>query len=220
MDSILHEFPRLFTELDQFLENFVSQRGTLTYALLFLIVFCETGLVVFPFLPGDSLLFAAGAIAARGIGLDPLTTAAVIFFAAIMGNSVNYHVGRFIGPAAFSGKFRWLKQKHLNRTKEFFEKYGGRAVVMAQFVPIVRTFSPFVAGVGAMQYGRFIRFNIFGAVLWVVIAFGGGYLFGNIEWVKKNFSIVVLAIIFVSVLPIIWQWWMHRRSMRTSNSIN
>jgi len=216
MESLLHEFLRLFTELDQFLAEFVAQRGTLTYALLFLIVFCETGLVIFPLLPGDSLLFAAGAIAARGVGLDPLTTAVVIFVAAVLGDSVNYHVGRFIGPAAFSRNYRWLNQKHLQRTKTFFEKYGGRAVVIARFVPIVRTFLPFVAGAGAMQYGRFMRYNIFGALLWVMIAFGGGYLFGNIEWVKKNFSVVVLAIIIVSVLPIVWEWWRHRRSAKSA----
>jgi membrane-associated protein len=215
MDGLIHEFLRLFTELDKFLADFVRDHGTLTYGLLFAIVFCETGLVVLPFLPGDSLLFAAGAIAVRGIGIDPWTTAAVLFIAAVLGDAVNYHIGRWIGPPAFSGRFRWLRQDHLLRTQKFFERYGGRAVVLARFVPIVRTFAPFVAGVGAMRYRRFVAFNVLGAGLWVAIAFGGGCFFGNIPWVKRNFSVVVIGIIIVSVLPLVWEWWAHRRVLKT-----
>lgn len=215
MDGLIHEFLRLFTELDQFLADFVRDHGTLTYALLFAIVFCETGLVILPFLPGDSLLFAAGAIAVRDIGIDPWTTATVLFIAAVLGDAVNYHIGRWIGPPAFSGRYRWLRQDHLERTKKFFERYGGRAVVLARFVPIVRTFAPFVAGVGVMRYRRFVAFNVFGAALWVVVAFGGGCLFGNIPWVKRNFSVVVIGIIIVSVLPLVWEWWAHRRSINS-----
>ncbi len=211
MDGLLHEFTRLFTELDAFLEEFVAQRGVLTYGLLFAIVFCETGLVVLPFLPGDSLLFAAGAIAARGIGLEPWATAVVIVVAAVLGDAVNFQVGRAVGPPAFSGRYRWLRQDHLNRTRAFFDRYGGRAVVIARFVPIVRTVAPFVAGVGQMNYARFAWFNILGALLWVGVAFGAGWAFGNIPFVKKNFSIVVMGIVFVSVLPIAWEWWMHKR---------
>jgi len=159
MDGPIHDFLRLFTELDQFLAEFVRDHGTLTYALLFAIVFCETGLVVLPFLPGDSLLFAAGAITVRDVGIDPWITAIVIFIAAVLGDAVNYHIGRWIGPAAFSGRFRWLRRDHLERTQRFFERYGGRAVVLARFVPIVRTFAPFVAGVGAMRYRRFAVFT-------------------------------------------------------------
>ncbi len=214
MDGLTHEFLRLFTELDQFLGDFVRDHGPLTYALLFAIVFCETGLVVLPFLPGDSLLFAAGAIAVRDTGIDPWTTATVLFIAAVLGDAVNYHIGRWIGPPAFTGRFRWLRQDHLERTQKFFERFGGRAVVLARFVPIVRTFAPFVAGVGAMRYRRFAAFNLLGAALWVAIAFGGGCLFGNIPWVKRNFSVVVIGIVCVSVLPLVWEWWAHRRSKK------
>ncbi|MBM4008884.1 MAG: hypothetical protein FJ285_04740 [Planctomycetes bacterium] len=216
MEGLIHEFLRLFTELDQFLGDFVSNHGTLTYALLFAIVFCETGLVILPFLPGDSLLFAAGAIAVRETGIDPWITATVLFVAAVLGDTLNYHVGRWIGPPAFSGRFRWLRKDYLERTQKFFERYGGRAVVLARFVPIVRTFAPFVAGVGAMHYRRFAVFNILGAALWVVLAFGGGCLFGNIPWVKRNFSVVVLGIVVVSVLPLVWEWWAHRRSTKSA----
>lgn len=215
MDGLIHEFLRLFTELDQFLGDFVRDHGPLTYALLFAIVFCETGLVVLPFLPGDSLLFAAGAIAVRDTGIDPWTTASVLFIAAVLGDAVNYHIGRWIGPRAFTGRFRWLRRDHLERTQKFFERFGGRAVVLARFVPIVRTFAPFVAGVGAMRYRRFAAFNVVGAALWIAIAFGGGCLFGNIPWVKRNFSVVVIGIIIVSVLPLLWEWWAHRRSKKT-----
>ena len=198
--------------------------GPLTYAMLGLIVFCETGLVVTPFLPGDSLLFATGAVTATvervatEQGAAPAVTgptmALVLFACAVLGDGVNYHVGRAIGPVAFSGRFRWLRREHLERTQAFFERHGGRAVVIARFVPIVRTFAPFVAGVGTMAYGRFLFYNVFGAVLWVGLLLGGGYWLGGLEFVQRHFSKVVLAIIAVSLLPIAWEWWKIRRDSR------
>jgi membrane-associated protein len=198
--------------------------GPLTYAMLGLIVFCETGLVVTPFLPGDSLLFATGAVTATvervaaEQGAAPAVTgptmALGLFVCAVLGDGVNYHVGRAIGPVAFSGRFRWLRREHLERTQAFFERHGGRAVVIARFVPIVRTFAPFVAGVGTMAYGRFLFYNVFGAVLWVGLLLGGGYWLGGLEFVQRHFSKVVLAIIVVSLLPIAWEWWKIRRDSR------
>ena len=159
-----------------------------------MIIFCETGLVVTPFLPGDSLLFAAGALAALG-GLNPLLLFVLLSVAAILGDTVNYWMGAWIGPRAFSGQYRFLKKSHLDRTHAFYEKYGGKTIIIARFVPIVRTFAPFVAGVGAMNYARFIIYNVVGGVAWVALFVFGGYWFGNHEFVKRNFSLVVLAII-------------------------
>lgn len=197
--------------------------GGLTYAMLGLIVFCETGLVVTPFLPGDSLLFSAGAVCAtvesvaHDAGKEPAisvwTLGAVLMGATFLGDNLNYRLGRIIGPIAFSGRFRWLKREHLDRTQAFFARHGGRAVVIARFVPIVRTFAPFVAGVGTMAYGRFLFYNVFGAVLWVGLLLGGGYWLGGLEFVQRHFSKVVLAIIVASLLPIAWEWWkLHRES--------
>lgn len=208
-----HEFFRLFTELDQALAEIVRDYGAWTYAILFAIVFCETGVVVMPFLPGDSLLFAAGAICAIG-DLNVWFLGALLFVAAVLGDTVNYHVGKAIGPPAFSGRFRWLKRDHLLRTQAFFDRHGGKAIILARFVPIVRTFAPFVAGVGTMQYGRFLAYNLVGGFLWVVIFVGAGYLVGNLPFVKAHFSKVVLAIIIVSVLPIVFEWWKVRREHR------
>jgi membrane-associated protein len=212
---VQQEFPRLFTQLDGFLLDLAKTVGPWTYAVLFGIVFCETGLVVTPFLPGDSLLFAAGALCAvpeleLHVGLMGL----LLFVAAVLGDAVNYHVGRWIGPPAFSGRFRLLNPAHLERTRVFFERHGGKAVVLARFVPIVRTFAPFVAGVGTMRYGRFAFYNVLGAVLWVGLFLAAGWTFGNLPWVKANFSKVILAIIVVSVLPIVWEWWKHRAEAR------
>lgn len=222
MSDLLHEFMRLFRELPDFLTDFVHAHGAWVYVLLFAIVFCETGLVVTPFLPGDSLLFAAGVLAAitheadeaaRGtVGINPHFLVAILVAAAVLGDAVNYHIGRWIGPRAFTGRIRFLKREHLERTHRFFEKYGGKAIVLARFVPIVRTFAPFVAGVGTMNYRRFLVYNVAGAVAWVYIFVYAGYFFGNVPFVKKNFSAVVGAIIFVSVLPIVWEWWQIRRA--------
>ena len=213
--DLWHEFLRLFTELDKVLEELVAQYGTWTYAILGLIVFCETGLVVLPFLPGDSLLFAAGALFGAK-GLNVWLLAAILFSAALCGDLVNYNVGRAIGPRAFSGRLRWLKQEHLERTHRFFEKYGGKAVILARFVPIVRTFMPFVAGVGAMSFPRFMAFSVAGAAAWVTLFVGAGALLGSQPFIKQNFSKVVLVIIVISVLPIAIEWWRARRAARSA----
>ncbi|MEY3027543.1 MAG: DedA family protein [Phycisphaerales bacterium] len=204
MNELWHEFLRLFTELDAALAEMIARHGAWTYAILFAIVFAETGLVVTPFLPGDSLLFAAGALAAQG-GLSVPLMMVLLFIAAVLGDAVNYHIGKAIGPPAFSGRFRFLKRSHLEKTQRFFEKHGGKAIIYARFVPIVRTFAPFVAGVGTMSYGRFLAYNLIGAFIWVVGFVGAGAVFGNIPWVKGNFSKVILGIIVVSVLPIAWE---------------
>jgi membrane-associated protein len=209
--ELWHEFLRLFTELDVALAEIIARHGAFTYAILFAIVFAETGLVVTPFLPGDSLLFAAGALSSQG-GLSVPLMMAILFIAAVLGDAVNYHVGKAIGPPAFSGRFRFLKKSHLEKTQAFFEKHGGKAIIYARFVPIVRTFAPFVAGVGTMNYGRFLAYNLIGALLWVVGFVGAGALFGEIPVVKRNFSKVILVIILVSVLPIALEWWKARRA--------
>jgi membrane-associated protein len=209
--ELWHEFLRLFTELDVALAEIIARHGAFTYAILFAIVFAETGLVVTPFLPGDSLLFAAGALSSQG-GLSVPLMMAILFVAAVLGDAVNYHIGKAIGPPAFSGRFRFLRKAHLEKTQAFFEKHGGKAIIYARFVPIVRTFAPFVAGVGTMNYGRFLAYNLVGAFLWVVGFVGAGALFGEIPLVKRNFSKVILVIIVVSVLPIALEWWKARRA--------
>ena len=207
----LHEFMRLFSELDRFLDDAVAHYGAWTYAVLFAIVFVETGLVVMPFLPGDSLLFAAGAICAKG-DLNVGLLAGGILLSAIAGDNLNYRIGRSVGPRAFSGRLRFLKREHLDRTRAFFERHGPKAIVLARFVPIVRTFAPFVAGVGAMRYPRFLAYSVAGGALWVVLLVGAGYAFGNVPVVKANFSKVVLLIILVSVMPIGIEWWRAKRA--------
>lgn len=211
--DLLKNFIDLFLHLDKHLSELIAAYGTWTYAILFLIVFCETGLVVTPFLPGDSLLFAAGTFAALG-AMDPWILFGLLTVAAILGDTLNYWIGKRIGPAAFSGRFRLLNQNHLRKTEAFYEKHGGKTIIMARFVPIVRTFAPFVAGVGTMEYGRFLMFNVVGAVLWVGLFVFGGYLFGNIPAVRENFTLVILAIIVLSVLPILYEWLKSRREGR------
>jgi membrane-associated protein len=190
----------LFLRLDQHLTDVVGRYGTGTYVLLGLIIFCETGLVVTPFLPGDSLLFAAGAVAALG-PLDPAVLVALLAGAAVAGDNCNYWIGRWVGPRAFSGKVRFLNRDYLDRTHAFYEKHGGKTVVLARFAPILRTFAPFVAGVGAMHYPRFLRFSITGSLLWVSLFVLAGYFFGNLPVVRENFSLVILAIIAISLMP-------------------
>jgi membrane-associated protein len=193
------------------LKGLIDQIGVFwIYASLFAIVFCETGLVVTPFLPGDSLLFAAGTVAAIG-DLNVWGLGFLLFVAAVIGDTLNYHVGKWIGPPALSGKYRFLKKEHLDKTQAFYAKHGGKAIILARFVPIVRTFAPFVAGVGSMDYGKFLFYNVFGAFLWIVLFVGAGYIFGNLPFVRDHFSKVIMAIIVVSVLPIAWEWWKHRR---------
>ncbi len=202
----LHTAFDLFLHLDRHLAEVLRDYGTWTYLILFAIVFCETGLVVTPFLPGDSLLFAAGALAAvEGLGdtLDPLVLFVLLSAAGIVGDTVNYWIGAFVGPRAFSGEIRFLKKEHLDRTHQFYEKYGGKTIIIARFVPIIRTFAPFVAGIGAMNYRRFIVYNVVGAIAWVGLFVFGGYYFGNMEFVKRRFSLVIVAIIVISVMPMV-----------------
>ena len=195
------QFVDLFLHLDTHLSQVLSQYGTWTYLILFLIVFCETGLVITPFLPGDSLLFAAGTFAALG-DLDVRVMILLLVVAAILGDTVNYWVGAAIGPRAFQGNLRFPKKEHLDRTHAFYEKHGGKTIILARFVPIIRTFAPFVAGVGAMSYGRFLTYNVVGAILWVALLVLAGFFFGNIPVVRENFTIVILAIVAISVMPI------------------
>jgi membrane-associated protein len=194
----------LFLHLDKHLSVVIQNYGAWTYLLLFLIIFMETGLVVTPFLPGDSLLFAAGAFAGLG-ALNVWFLFFLLTLAAILGDTANYWIGHYIGPRAFSGEIRFLKKEYLDRTHEFYERHGGKTIILARFVPIVRTFAPFVAGVGAMSYGKFITYNVVGGVLWVAIFVFGGYYFGNLPIVQDNFSLVVIAIILISVLPAVYE---------------
>src|SRR5262245_24554318 len=209
----------LFLHLDRHLAEIIGQYGAWTYALLTVVIFCETGLVATPFLPGDSLLFAAGALAALpGSPLSIWLLFLLLAGAAVLGDTVNYWIGHRIGPRAFSGNVRFLKKEYLDRTHEFYERYGGKTIVIARFVPIVRTFAPFVAGVGSMSYRRFIVYNVTGGVLWVAICLSAGYLFGNIPFVKRNFSLVILAIIFISILPGLIEYLRHRARARKAAS--
>lgn len=209
---LLLQFIDIVRHLDKYLDQVTRDYGTFTYAILAAIIFCETGLVVLPFLPGDSLLFACGAIGMReGSGLNPLVCGVVLAVCAILGDTVNYHVGKAIGPRVMtSTTSRWLNKKHLERTREFFEKYGGKTIILARFVPIVRTFAPFVAGAGAMNYRRFIVYNVVGGVAWVATMLGAGMIFGQMEVVKKNFELVVIGIIVLSVLPMAFEWYKER----------
>lgn len=202
----------IFLHLDHHLNEIIGQYGTWTYLILFLIVFCETGLVVMPFLPGDSLLFAAGAFAALG-SLNVFWLLVLLTIAAIAGDTINYWVGYWVGPKIFHREnVRFLNKKHLERTHRFYEKYGGKTIIIARFIPIVRTFAPFVAGIGRMSYWRFIAYNVGGGVAWVAICVFAGYFFGNLEIVKKNFSLVIIAIVLISVLPMLVEYLRHRAS--------
>jgi len=203
--EILNSFFELFLNLDKHLFSLVTEYKNWTYLILFCIIFFETGLVVTPFLPGDSLLFAAGAIAALGI-LNIWILIGLMCIAAILGDSVNYSTGKFFGAKVFERNYRFIKKEYLYRTHEFYEKHGGKTIIIARFIPIIRTFAPFIAGVGSMNYLRFISFNIFGGILWVFICSFGGYFFGNLPFVKDNFSVVVLAIIFFSLLPMVVEY--------------
>jgi membrane-associated protein len=201
--------------LDQTLAELAAQHSWVLFVALFLVIFAETGLVVFPLLPGDSLLFLAGTVAAAS-GIDVHLLVLALFIAAVAGDSVNYTVGRFLGPKVFdlpagSRLARWLKPEYLERTHRFYEKYGGFTIIICRFVPIVRTFAPFLAGVGSMTYRRFLSYNVIGAAVWVTSLVYAGYLFGNIPWVKENLTIIVLAIVGVSLVPIVVQWLRERR---------
>jgi membrane-associated protein len=201
IDFILH--------LDEHMSVIIQTYGTWTYLILFAIIFMETGLVVTPFLPGDSLLFAAGTFAGLG-ALNVWWAVALLGIAAILGDTVNYWVGHFIGPRAFSGNIRFLKKEYLERTHEFYEKHGGKTIILARFIPIIRTFAPFVAGVGAMSYSHFIAYNVVGGIVWVSLFTFGGYFFGNLPAVQNNFTLVILMIILISVLPGVIEFFRER----------
>jgi membrane-associated protein len=195
---------------NEFLGNVVSEYGAIVYIFLFLIIFAETGLVVTPFLPGDSLLFAAGAIAATG-SLNIFVLIGLFLFASILGDTVNYWIGKYSGEKLLDKFPRLIRKKHLDKTHEFFEKYGAKTIVLCRFVPIVRTLAPFVAGAGAMTYDKFMKFNIMGALLWVLLLVPAGYFFGNAPFVKDNFSLVIIAIIIISFFPPVFEYLRERR---------
>ena len=202
VDFILH--------VDKYLDMIIAAVGNWTYVVLFIIIFIETGLVVTPFLPGDSLLFAAGAFAARG-AFDVILLYVLMAFAAVLGDTANYWIGHFIGPRVFTTKSRLFKKEYLDRTQAFYEKHGGKTIFLARFIPIIRTFAPFVAGVGKMTYGHFITYNIVGGIVWTAVFIFGGYFFGNLPFVEKNFSLVIIAIIVISVLPAVYEAIKNRR---------
>lgn len=219
--DLLRQFIDLFLHLDRHLAELIRDYGSWTYAILFLIIFCETGLVILPLLPGDSLLFAAGTFAALG-HLDPWLLTGLLIAAAILGDTLNYWIGRKTGLKAFSGEAKFFKREYLERTRGYFERFGGRTVILARFIPIVRTFAPFVAGVGEMAYGRFLAYNVLGGVVWVSLFVWLGYGFGNIPAVKERFTLVIFGIIGVSVLPVALElvrgWKSRRREATRSDS--
>lgn len=207
IDFILH--------IDRHLVEIVSDYQTWTYLILFLIIFAETGLVVTPFLPGDSLLFAAGAIIAKPeSGLSIMLMWGLLIVAAILGDLVNYHVGKYIGVKAFSGHYKFLKIEYLNKTHEFYERHGGKTIIYARFIPIIRTFAPFVAGIGTMTYGKFATFNVVGGIAWVTSFLFIGYFFGGLPIIKDNFTYVIFGIIFLSILPPIIEYFRGRRKKK------
>jgi membrane-associated protein len=214
MEALRHVID-LFLHLDKHLAELTATYGTSTYGILAAVIFCETGLVVTPFLPGDSLLFAAGAIAALG-SLNPLVLFVLLSAAAILGDTVNYWIGHAFGERLVAHHSRWLKQEHLDRTHRFYERYGGKTIILARFVPIVRTFAPFVAGLGSMTYRRFFLYNVVGGVVWVALFVFAGYFFGTLPPVRDNFSYVILAIIALSLLPIAIEWIKHRRQRQAT----
>jgi len=210
--NALKPFLDLFLNLDEKLHEILNVWGPWTYVLLFVIILCETGLVVTPFLPGDSLLFAAGAMAAlHSDSLNIVMLLILLSIAAVLGDTINYAIGRAVGPRAFRINAWFLKQEHLAKTQDFYDRHGGKTIVLARFVPIIRTFAPFVAGVGKMNYPQFLYYNVVGGLAWVLLCTLAGYFFGGMEIVKKNFELVVVGIVLVSVLPVAWELWAARR---------
>jgi len=209
--SFVTDLIDLFLHLDKYLQAIIDQYGAWTYGILFAVIFVETGLVVMPFLPGDSLLFAAGTFAALG-SLNIWALMGLLMIAAILGDAVNYSIGYYLGERAYN--IKWIKKEYLDQTHAFFEKHGGKAIFLARFVPIVRTFAPFVAGVGRMSYGYFAAYNVAGGVVWASIFTLLGFAFGNIPFVKKNFEFVIVVIIFISILPMVYEWWKARRNAK------
>ena len=214
--ELVHWFVDFFLHLDRHLAEVIQAYGTWTYALLFAIVFLETGLVVTPILPGDSLLFAAGSFAAlQQPDGSPVLSFPLLFVllsvAAIVGDTANYAIGAYLGPKVFHfPRSRFFNPEHLRKTHAFYEKYGGKTIIIARFVPIVRTFAPFVAGIGAMSYAKFIAYNVIGGLLWVAVCLSAGYFFGNLPLVRQNFSLVILAIVVISILPALVEYLRHR----------
>ena len=205
LDFVLH--------LDKHLAEIIQDYGAWTYAILFLIIFVETGVVVLPFLPGDSLLFAAGSLTALpGSPLNVWAMMGLLIIAAILGDTLNYHIGDYLGPRVFRENSRFLKREHLEQTQAFYQKHGAKTIIIARFIPIIRTFAPFVAGVGTMSYGKFLSYNVIGAVLWVVLLTGAGYFLGSIPFIQKNFGLFTIGIIVVSVLPAVWEFIKSRRA--------
>ena len=198
----------LFLHLDEYLATIISDYGAWTYGILFAVIFVETGLVVMPFLPGDSLLFAAGTFAALG-SLNVWFLIGLMAVPAVVGDAVNYSIGHYLGDRAYN--IKWIKREYLDKTHAFFEKHGGKAIFLARFVPIVRTFAPFVAGIGKMSYSYFATYNVVGGITWVFTFTLLGYFFGNIPFVKQNFELVIIVIILISVVPMFVEWWKHRR---------
>lgn len=213
--NIILELINFVLHVDDYLNDIIAQYGEWTLALLFLIVFLETGVVVTPFLPGDSLIFAAATFAARG-SLNIWWLFVLLTAAAIIGDTVNYWLGYRVGAKAYSGEVKWLKKEYMERTHRFFEKHGGRAIFLARFVPIIRTFAPFVAGVSQMSYGFFVRWNVIGGIVWVATFCILGYFFGNIPVVQANFELVIIAIVVISVIPAVVEVWNARKELRQS----
>lgn len=216
--DFLKQFIDIVLHLDKHLDSLVAQYGPWIYVILFLIIFCETGLVVTPVLPGDSLLFAVGALAARPDGLNFWIVVSSLIVAAILGDSVNYWIGYFLGEKLQKKFPRLIKPEHIRKTHDFYERYGGKTIIIARFVPIVRTFAPFVAGIGKMTYSRFMMFNVSGALLWILLLVPAGYFFGNMPFVRNNFSAVVLAIIIISILPAIIEFFRERNRIRNGQA--
>ncbi len=217
--ELLRELVDILLHLDRHLNAWAADLGPWTYVLLFAIVFCETGLVVTPFLPGDSLLFAVGALSAsEGSPIQPVFVSVLLIVAAILGDAVNYAIGRKVGPRVFKQGSRFFKREHLERTHAFYEKHGGKTIILARFIPIVRTFAPFVAGIGQMTYAHFALYNVVGAIVWVVMFVWAGWYFGNLPIVKENFHYVILAIIVLSMVPPVIEWWRARRARRASTA--
>jgi len=210
----------IFLHIDQYLDQIIKDYGLWTYALLFLIIFMETGFVVTPFLPGDSLLFAAGTFTA---GNEPALNVwllwAIVFVAAVLGDTVNYWIGNKVGPKAFEKDYRFLKKEYLERTQRFYDKHGGKTIILARFVPIIRTFAPFIAGVGTMHYGKFVSFNVIGAFLWTTIFVFLGYFFGQIPFIQKNFEFVVVVIILISIVPMAVEFVRSRAHKKEPSSV-
>ncbi|MCD4801874.1 MAG: DedA family protein [Anaerolineales bacterium] len=209
IDFVLH--------MDVYLNDIIANYGVWTYGILFFIIFLETGFVITPFLPGDSLLFAAGTFAALG-SLNPIYLFLLLSVAAVIGDTVNYSIGHYIGPKAFSGEIKFLKKDHLDKTQEFYDKHGGKTIILARFIPIIRTFAPFVAGIGTMKYSKFILYNVVGGISWVAIFISLGYFFGNIPVVAKNFELVIFAIIFISFIPPVLEFIKARKEMKENKA--